>query len=223
MPTNWDDYSLLTTLADGDTFLVHDVSETTVGQKMKRIATAYARATLKGSAGIGTTRYNQLFLVSGKDIKPALTNGCAASAQIEMGTNKNVYDYLAFDASTNENSYSNIILPSDYSGGSVYFKFYWTHPATTVNFTVRWAFSAVSINNDESLDVNLYASASGINDTGGTTSKLYISDITELVISGTPAANELFQFAAFRAATNAADTLAVDAYLLGVMIYYPIG
>jgi hypothetical protein len=29
---NWDEYALLTTLADGDSFLVHDVSETVVGQ-----------------------------------------------------------------------------------------------------------------------------------------------------------------------------------------------
>lgn len=35
---NWDDYPTLTSLADGDTFLIHDVSETTVGQKMKQIS-----------------------------------------------------------------------------------------------------------------------------------------------------------------------------------------
>lgn len=44
---NWDDYTEITTPADGDTALVHDVSETTVGEKMKRITWANIKATLK--------------------------------------------------------------------------------------------------------------------------------------------------------------------------------
>jgi hypothetical protein len=46
MATNWDDYTEITTPADGDTALLHDVSETTVGQKMKRITWANIKATL---------------------------------------------------------------------------------------------------------------------------------------------------------------------------------
>jgi hypothetical protein len=44
---NWDDYTEITTPADGDTFLNHDISETVVGQKMKRITWANIKATLK--------------------------------------------------------------------------------------------------------------------------------------------------------------------------------
>lgn len=44
---NWDDYTAITTPADDDTALVHDVSETIVGQKMKRVTWANIKATLK--------------------------------------------------------------------------------------------------------------------------------------------------------------------------------
>jgi len=44
---NWDDYTEITTPADGDTFLEHDISETVVGEKMKRITWANIKATLK--------------------------------------------------------------------------------------------------------------------------------------------------------------------------------
>jgi hypothetical protein len=47
MATNWDDYTEITTPADGDTFLEHDVSETVIGSKMKKITWANIKATLK--------------------------------------------------------------------------------------------------------------------------------------------------------------------------------
>jgi len=47
MPTNWDLYDEMTTPVDADTALLHDVSETIVGKKMKKITWANIKATLK--------------------------------------------------------------------------------------------------------------------------------------------------------------------------------
>jgi type II secretory pathway pseudopilin PulG len=219
---NWDDYSLLTTLADGDTFLVHDVSETVVGQKMKRIAKSSLISQFKGTTVIGTTRYNQFYLAAGRDLKPMITGGCAASAQIEMGTNKNVYDCLAFDKTTEEYAYANFVMPGDYTGGDLYFVYHWTHPATTTNFGVFFYCRAVAITNNQSLDV-AWGTATGTADTGGITSRLYTSSLSAaLTCGGSPVANKWINLKINRYPTGAEDNLDVDAYLLGVMIWYPV-
>jgi hypothetical protein len=164
--------------------------------------------------------HNQLW-VGG--FKPTLTSGCAASAQIEMGTNKNVYDYLAFDKDTIEYAYANVPMPADYTGGAIYFKPYWLHPATTTNFKVSWGLAGVSISNDDTLDA-AQGTAIYSNDTGGTASDLYIAPLSAAVtIGGSPVANDLVNFRCLRKADDGTnDTLAVDAYLLGFMIYYPV-
>jgi hypothetical protein len=155
--------------------------------------------------------------------KPTLTNGCAAQAQIEMGTNKNVYDYLAFDASTIEYAYVHVPMPADYTGGVIYFKPYWLHPATTTNFKVSWGLAAVAFTNDGTLDA-AYGTAIYANCTGGTTSDIYNNILSGAVTpAGTPAADKFLSLRGLRKADDGTnDTLAVDAYLLGYMIYYPV-
>lgn len=155
--------------------------------------------------------------------KPTLTAGCYYLKQIEMGTNKNVYDYWAFDKDAIMYAYANVAMPDDYTGGTILAKFYWTHPATTTNFKVSWGLQAVSFSDDDALDA-AFGTAQYANDTGGTTSDLYISPQTsEITIGGTPVAGDLVNFRVLRKADDGTnDTLAVDAYLLGVMIWYPV-
>lgn len=173
-----------------------------------------------GATSIGGVAHKQLWIAGWK---PTKTSGCAESAQLEMTTNKNVVDYLAFDASTIEYAYANVPMPDDYSGGAVYAKYYWLHPATTTNFGVVWTLSGVSFADDGTLDA---AQGTGVAvvDTGGTTNDLYISGLsTAITIAGTPTAGKYVNFRLYRDAISATyDTLAVDAYLLGVMIWYPV-
>lgn len=156
--------------------------------------------------------------------KPYLTGGCANPAQIEMGTNKNVYDYLAFDKDTVEKAYANVPMPDDYSGGAIKAKPYWLHPATTTNFKVSWSLAGVAFGNDDSLDAAA-GTAQYSNDVGGTTNDLYIGETTAAItLAGAPTAGDLVQFTCLRKADDTTnDTLAVDAYLLGWMIWYPVG
>ena len=171
---------------------------------------------------ISSVPHKQLLILGAK---PTVTNGCGESAKLEMSTNKNVVDYLAFDKDTIEYAYVNFAIPQDWKSGStdIYAQFYWTHPSTTTNFKVSWGIQGVCVADDGTLDVE-QGTAVYSNDTGGTTSDLYISPLTSAVtINGTPASGELCQLRISRKADDATnDTLAVDAYLLGVLIWYPV-
>jgi len=170
---------------------------------------------------IGTVPHKQMYAAAGL-IKPTITAGCAPVAQIEMGTNKNVYDYLAFDPSSTEYAYFNVPMPQDYTGGVVYANFKWLHPATTTNFGVAFGLQGVSFSNDDTLDATQGTGALAV-DTGGTTSDFYVTPTTAAItIAGTPAAGDLVNFRVYRKHDDAGDTMAVDAYLLGVMIWYPV-
>jgi hypothetical protein len=168
---------------------------------------------------ISTVPHKQFWI---GNARPTLTSGCAAPAQIEMGTNKNVYDYLAFASDGTEYAYANIAMPQDYTGGVIYCKAYWLHPATTTNFGVAWGLQAVSFSNDDTMDA---AQGTGVLvvDTGGTTSDLYIGDLSAAItIAGTPVAGDFVNFRIYRKHDDAGDTMAVDAYLLGMLVWYPV-
>ena len=197
-----------------ETILVRDGSEI-IGKTI-----AEMQVLLNPYALIGGVLHKQLWIAG---FKPTKTAGCADPAQIEMSTNKTVYDYLAFDKDTIEYAYANVPLPQDYAGGVIYGQPYWTHPATTTNFKVSFGLSGVAIGDAGAMDV-AQGTPQYSNDTGGTTSYLYVGPLTSAItISGTPAAGKLVQFRASRKADDATnDTLNVDAYLLGWLIWYPV-
>lgn len=164
-------------------------------------------------------KYRQLFITS---FDPYTTSGCADSVKIEMATNLNNYRYLGFDAATDQFSYINFALPEDFLSSSVYAKFYWFHPAATA-YGVVWGLEAVAIGDNETLDVAGYSTVTVL-DTGGTTNRLYISDMTgAMTIVGSPIAGDLVHMRAWRYAGHASDTLDVDANLIGVLLYYKVG
>jgi hypothetical protein len=139
---------------------------------------------------------------------------------IETTTNKVNLRGFSFDPATIEYVQWPIVLPRRWNlSDSFGIRFVWYHPSTTTNFDVRWAARAIALSNDDAPDQAL-GTAQGVTDTGGTTNDVYITDQISgsSMISGTPAAGDLVVFEFYRDATNGADTLAVDAVLLGVII-----
>jgi hypothetical protein len=161
----------------------------------------------------------QIFLSASGGV-PKTTGGCAAAATSEMGTNKQNLKTLDFDKDTEEHADFTFALPSDYNGGTMTAKFFWMHPATTTNFAAVWGIEGRCYANDDALD-QAVGTAVTVTDTGGTTSDVYISDATAAVTwAGTPAAGQLINLTVYRKAADAADTLAVDAKLIGVQLTY---
>ena len=151
---------------------------------------------------------------------PKTTAGCAAAAAAELATNDVNLKTCAFDASTEEHLDFTFALPSDYNGGTMTAKFYWMHAATDTNFAVMWGIEGRCYGDDEAMD-QAPGTAQTVTDTGGTTSDLYVSAATSAITwAGTPAAGELIHVTVYRKAADEADTLAIDALLIGVQLTY---
>jgi hypothetical protein len=164
---------------------------------------------------------NATFLLSAAGITPAVTNGCADPEKKTSSSNLVTYKIAAFDASTVEIGWFNHPLPSDYDGGTILYRVYWEHPATTTNFKVAFNLAAVAIADDGAIDTAV-GSTVQVNDTGGTTNDLYITPwSTALTIAGTPTYNKMVYWRLQRVANDATnDTLAVDAWVKYVEITY---
>lgn len=150
---------------------------------------------------------------------PAATAGCAALAKTEMTTNDQTVPTIDFDASSVENAEFSILL-NGWDGLTVTAQFVWTHATTTTNFDVMWGCKARSYANAEAYDAE-WGVGQTVTDTAGTANTIYITSATPAItVGGTPASGELVHFRVYRVADNVADTLAVDAKLIGVSITY---
>lgn len=150
---------------------------------------------------------------------PRTTNG-AASGSFETSTNDVMLSYLAFDATTKEGAQFNVQMPKGWDEGTVVAQFVWTHPSTVTNFGVSWELAAVAFATDDAADT-AFGTLQEIDDTGGTTHDIYISDETPAItVAGSPGAEEWVVFQVTRDPADAGDTMAVDAWLLGVKVHY---
>ena len=150
---------------------------------------------------------------------PATTNGAAQNKNVAATNVQNFYS-LDFDTTTQEFAHAVVAMPSDWNGGTVTFKFYWSATGTSTNGCVM-ALEGRSYGDSETID-QAYGSAVGVLDTHTATAlQVQISDASAAVtIGGTPAAGELVMFRVKRVVADANDTLAVDVMLLGVMVSY---
>lgn len=175
--------------------------------------------TLSGGVPTWAAGGIQTVYLPASSLLPTITNG-ATPVYRETSTNKNIISGLAFDAATQEHAQFSIVMPKSWDRGTVTAKFDWTHGATTTDFGVTWALQAVAVGNDDALDV-AFGTEQIIADVGGTTDDLYITASTPaLTIAGTPAEGDRVNFQVYRDVADAGDTMAVDAVLLGITLFY---
>ena len=162
----------------------------------------------------------QIFL-SAAGMNPQATTGCEALATTSLATNGQDIRTLDFDAAAIEYAQSVLFaMPSDYNGGTFTYKILWMHADTTTDFSVVWAVEAICYADDGALDA-AWGTAVNVTDTGGTTNDIYVSPISGAVTpGGAPAAGSPIIVRVQRVATDAADTLAIDAGLIGIQITY---
>lgn len=162
----------------------------------------------------------QAIWISAGGMKPRDSNGCAALASFEASSNKQNYDHLAFDGTTQEFSTFDWRAPKAIGTGTFTAIFVWSHPSTATNFGVVWGISAVGRGDGDAMDVAWGTEVFSV-DTGGTTDTIYHSPVTSaLTVGGSFAAEDLLKFQISRTPTNGSDTLAVDARLHGVWLIF---
>lgn len=155
------------------------------------------------------------------DLIPATTNG-PASGSVETTTNKVMLKTLDFDATTQEIAQYHWVPPKRWDRGTIAVRFRWKHAATATNFGVAWDCAGVAFSDDDAADT-AFGTAIQVTDTGGTTNDIYITAETAAVtIAGSPAEADSVWLRFRRVPADGADTLAIDAGLLGVELYYNI-
>jgi hypothetical protein len=141
-------------------------------------------------------------------------------ATIASAANQPDIQTLDFDATTQEFAQFSIAMPKRWNLGTVAFAPVWSHAATTTNFGVVWQLQGLARSNDDAI-ATAYGTAQTSTDTGGTTNDLYVGpESSAITIAGTPAAEDVVFFRVARNPSDGSDTLAVDARLHGVILYF---
>lgn len=186
--------------------------------------TEIASAIKTGSGStLMTTRtgvYRHMWISAGAMV--AAASGSAATGTKDDGTNVQ-FDYFAFDGTANEDLWFDWAMPVEWDGGTIKAKFFWI-PASGASASdgVTLELSAVAVGDDDAWDAAM-GTAVHVDDTvtAGTSGDLHITAATAAItIGGSPTAGELVSFYVQRLATDAADTMAEDLWLRGIMIQY---
>jgi hypothetical protein len=147
------------------------------------------------------------------------TNG-AGTSTLETTTNKNCYKSLDFDTTTQEFAQFSVGMPKGWNEGTITFQVLWSHPSTTTNFGVVFGLSAVALSDADAQEA-AFGTVVTVTDTGGATNTLYQSPVSGAVtIAGTPAEGDMVLFQLQRNPADGGDTLAVDARVIGIRIFY---
>ena len=161
----------------------------------------------------------QEWFIPASNFGPRTSNGCATLATLETTTNKVNLPYLAFDATTQEFAQAIVPrMPKSWNESTITAIPIWAHPATTTNFGVVWGVSAVALSDDDAADT-AFGTAQTSTDTGGTTSDIYHGPATSAItIGNSPAEGDTVVIQVSRNPSDGSDTMAVDAYFLGLLI-----
>lgn len=147
-----------------------------------------------------------------------VTNGPAAGT-VETTTNKVMVKTLDFDQSTAEYAQFSIRMPKSWDEGTVTAEFQWSSNVSGTN-SVVWALRAVAISDDDALD-SAFGTAVTVTDAQTAQGDLMkTAETGAMTIAGSPAVGDWVVFEVYRDAANGSDTLAGDARLHGVTIFY---
>jgi hypothetical protein len=147
---------------------------------------------------------------------PGTTSGCAALSKTELGTNDVDIQTLDFDKDADEFAQFAIRMPASWDAGTITFTPHWT--AASGTGTVVWALTGRAYANDDALDQAMGTEQTST-DTLITANDEHVGPTSSAItLAGTPSAGEYVHFKIFRDVS--ADTLSVDAKLLGIQITY---
>ncbi len=152
---------------------------------------------------------------------PRLSAG-ARPGSLETATNKIMVQSLDFSPDTVEYAQFTVRMPKSWDLGTVSASFTWSNAVTSAGtFNTVWGMQGLSISNQEPLDSMFGTAQYVIDDAQFVGDVVCLSGTTGAIdLAGVEAAEDLVVFQVMRKSDDAADTLAVDAKLIGVTVYY---
>ena len=162
----------------------------------------------------------QTIWVPANAMTPTASNGCAAVATVETTSGRPDLYVLDFDDGSDEHAQFTVAFPKSWNLGTITFQVFWTSTATDTD-GVSWGLQGVGMADNETQDV-AYGTAVVVDDAcQSAAEELYVTaESSAVTIAGTPADDDLTYFRIFRDVSDANDTAAEDARLIGVKIFY---
>lgn len=150
---------------------------------------------------------------------PQTTNG-AQWGITELASTKPTIQTLDFDSATAEYANFSLRMPKRWNASTVTVAFTWKCSNANTN-SVVWAAATLAIRDGDDLSA-VFGTAQTVTDAhSNSTTKVNISAATSAITAaGTTGSECQLYFRIYRDATNGSDTVAQDAQLLGVTVYY---
>jgi hypothetical protein len=179
-------------------------------------ATSFAGsgASLTGIVG------KQTIWIPANAMTPTESNGCADITAVETTSGRPDMYVLDFDDGSDEHAQFTVAFPKSWNLGTVTYQVFWCSTATDTD-GVSWGLQGVAMNDNETMDV-AYGTAIVVDDAnqGAAEELLVTAESGAVTIAGTPADNDLTYFRVFRDVSDANDTAAEDARLIGLKLFY---
>ena len=153
-------------------------------------------------------------------MRPTSSNGCASITDVETTSGRPDMQVLDFDASSDEPAQFGISFPKSWNEGTVTASFVWCSTATDTD-GVSWGIQGVACSDSDTIDV-AYGTAVVVDDANLSAAEDLCVSATSggITIAGSPAAGDMCFFRVFRDVSDANDTAAEDARLIGVKIFF---
>ncbi len=152
-------------------------------------------------------------------MRPTVSNGASALADGETTSGRPDVTHLAFANGADDHAQFQIAFSRLWNLGTVTFQAFWTGVASGAG-GVAWGLQAVAVSDDDTIDV-VYGDPTLVTDTFIAIEDLHVTVESGVVrIKGSPALDDVCFFRFFRDVSNAADTRAAAANLIGIKLFF---
>ena len=152
-------------------------------------------------------------------MRPTSSNGCAALTDVETTSGRPDMTVLDFDDGSDEHAQFQVAFPKNWNEGTITFQVYWCSTAADTD-GVSWGLQGVSVPDNSTIDV-AYGTAIVVDDVNqGAAEEMLVSPTSSAVTIAGAAVDTVTFFRIFRDVSDANDTAAEDARLLGVKLFF---
>jgi hypothetical protein len=167
----------------------------------------------------GSTVGVQTIWIPAAAMSPTASNPCADITSVETTSGRPDMRVLDFDDGSDEHAQFQIAFPKSWNEGTITFQVYWCSTAADTD-GVSWGLQGVSVPDNSTIDV-AYGTAIVVDDVNqGAAEEMLVSPTSSAVTIAGAAVDTVTFFRIFRDVSDANDTAAEDARLLGVKLFF---